>query len=163
VHVVDVTHPNAAEQSETVDQTLRQLGVADKPRLLVLNKVDRLLVNGVPLEQSEEMFRDYARQVRREQPDAVLISARLGWGLHDLLVELERRLAEADIGLTVRIPYQEGRLVNLFRTQGSVELERHDAEGTFLEGRIPAKLWGQFAPYTLYHLETPTGEAGTRQ
>ena len=159
IHVVDVTHPNAAEQSETVDQTLGQLGVADKPRLLVLNKVDRLLVNGIPLEQSEEMFRDYARQVRREQPDAVLISARLGWGLHDLLVGLEHRLAESDVALTVRIPYQQGQLVNLFRTQGLVELEHHDAEGTFIEGRIPAKLRAQFAPYALYPVEAPAGEA----
>jgi GTP-binding protein HflX len=159
VHVVDITHANAAEQSETVDATLAQLGVADKPRLLVLNKVDRLLINGVPIEQSEQMFRDYARQVRRDQPDAVLISARLGWGLHDLLIELERRLAESDVAVTVRIPYAQGKLVNLFRTQGLVEVERHDAEGTWLEGRIPAKLRSQFAPYVLHDLGAIAGQA----
>ncbi|HEX2173920.1 MAG TPA: GTPase HflX [Dehalococcoidia bacterium] len=159
VHVVDITHENAAEQSETVDRTLEQLGAADKPRLLVLNKVDRLLVNGIPLEESEHLFRDYAAQVKRDQPDAVLISARLGWGLHDLLIELERRLAESDVAVAVRIPYAQGKLVNLFRTQGLVETEHHDAEGTFLEGRIPAKLRSQFAPYVLSDLGAPAGQA----
>lgn len=40
VHVVDVSHPDFEEQIQVVDQTLSDLGYADKPRLMVFNKMD---------------------------------------------------------------------------------------------------------------------------
>ena len=40
VHVADVSHPEFAEQIEVVNATLHDLGCADKPQLLVFNKVD---------------------------------------------------------------------------------------------------------------------------
>lgn len=40
VHVVDVSHPDFAEQIEVVNKTLHDLGCADKPELMVLNKMD---------------------------------------------------------------------------------------------------------------------------
>lgn len=40
VHVADVSHPDFAEQIEVVNATLHDLGCADKPQLLVFNKVD---------------------------------------------------------------------------------------------------------------------------
>lgn len=40
VHVVDVSHPDFEEQIQVVDQTLSDLGCADKPRLMVFNKMD---------------------------------------------------------------------------------------------------------------------------
>src|SRR5205085_3602346 len=42
LHVVDITHPNAEEQSQTVESVLADLGVAGKPRVTALNKIDRL-------------------------------------------------------------------------------------------------------------------------
>ena len=40
VHIVDVSHPDFEEQIQVVDQTLSDLGCADKPRLMVFNKMD---------------------------------------------------------------------------------------------------------------------------
>ena len=40
VHVADVSHPDFSEQIEVVNATLHDLGCADKPQLLVFNKVD---------------------------------------------------------------------------------------------------------------------------
>ena len=40
VHVADVSHPDFTEQIEVVNATLHDLGCADKPQLLVFNKVD---------------------------------------------------------------------------------------------------------------------------
>src|SRR5690606_6880842 len=42
LHVVDASHPRADGQREDVERILRQLGLGQKPRLLVWNKVDRL-------------------------------------------------------------------------------------------------------------------------
>ncbi|MFT7267947.1 MAG: GTP-binding protein HflX [Roseivirga sp.] len=42
LHVVDVAHPNFQDQMETVHQTLVDLGAADKPTILIFNKIDKL-------------------------------------------------------------------------------------------------------------------------
>ena len=40
LHVVDISHPNFEEQIQVVNDTLRDIGAADKPTLLVFNKMD---------------------------------------------------------------------------------------------------------------------------
>jgi GTP-binding protein HflX len=41
IHVVDISHPAFEEQIEVVNETLREIGAADKPMLLVFNKIDQ--------------------------------------------------------------------------------------------------------------------------
>ncbi|MVM33116.1 GTPase HflX [Spirosoma sp. HMF4905] len=43
VHVVDVSHPNFEEQIEVVNATLADIKAADKPMVLVFNKMDRFV------------------------------------------------------------------------------------------------------------------------
>ncbi|MPZ22637.1 MAG: GTPase HflX [Dehalococcoidia bacterium] len=84
LHVVDITHPNAAEQSAVVEATLRELDVLDRPTITVLNKVDRFQrsdgagVNG--LEDIDEL-RDLAGMEGRR---ICFVSAARGWGLDTL-------------------------------------------------------------------------------
>ena len=40
VHVVDISHPDFEEQIRVVEETLKELGCADKPSMLVFNKID---------------------------------------------------------------------------------------------------------------------------
>ena len=40
VHVVDISHPDFEEQIRVVEETLKELGCADKPAMLVFNKID---------------------------------------------------------------------------------------------------------------------------
>ncbi len=40
IHVVDISHPDFEEQMQVVDRTLADLGCADKPRLIIFNKMD---------------------------------------------------------------------------------------------------------------------------
>ncbi|MFQ5880780.1 MAG: GTPase HflX [Dehalococcoidia bacterium] len=89
LHVVDITHPNAAEQSQTVEETLARLGMGDKPRLTVLNKVDRLThSDGQPIGELGEL-REFQPSLQYWRPDAVLASAAKGWGLAELLERIE--------------------------------------------------------------------------
>jgi GTP-binding protein HflX len=91
LHVVDLTHPNAAEQAETVEQTLAELGLAHKPRLTLLNKVDLLArPDGTPVRGLADL-EDLAAGPTGAQPDALLMSAERGWGL----TELRERVAQA--------------------------------------------------------------------
>ncbi len=40
LHVVDISHPDFEEQMQVVEQTLKELGCADKPSMVVFNKID---------------------------------------------------------------------------------------------------------------------------
>ena len=40
VHVVDISHPDFEEQISVVENTLRELDCADKPNMIVFNKID---------------------------------------------------------------------------------------------------------------------------
>jgi GTP-binding protein HflX len=48
LHVVDITHPDARQQAETVNGTLDELGLGARPTLLVFNKIDQMGNEGFP-------------------------------------------------------------------------------------------------------------------
>lgn len=91
LHIVDITHKNAASQYHTVEKTLDELGLGDKPVVTVFNKVDLVLpeepatarVATVPFEGGEVPFC---------QADTALVSATEGWGIHLLLDTIRARL-----------------------------------------------------------------------
>lgn len=98
LHVVDITDANAAEQAETVETTLASLGVADKPRLTLLNKVDRLLApSGTPVESLAAV--QQAEGDVEEREDVILISAAKQWGIDELR---QRIIAIVDGGASHR-------------------------------------------------------------
>ena len=94
LHVVDITHPNAAEQAETVEETLGELGVAEKPRLTVLNKVDALArADGAPVRGLADLA-DLSAALGADEGDALLVSAARGWGLGELRERIEALLRD---------------------------------------------------------------------
>ena len=40
LHIVDISHPDFEEQIQVVERTLADLGCADKPQMIVFNKID---------------------------------------------------------------------------------------------------------------------------
>jgi GTPase len=92
VHLVDITHPDADEQFATVEHTIEDLGLADKPRIVAFNKVDLLARS----EGEPGAVRDVEGGLRLEHPEAVLISAGKGWNLDSLLKAIETQLAQID-------------------------------------------------------------------
>jgi GTP-binding protein HflX len=134
LEVVDISHDNAIEQSETVSEILEELDAQDKPRVTALNKIDLL-----------------------EDPDivdttlyshAVPISALKQQGLDVLLSKIAEVLAHSMEVVDVLIPYNKAELVELFHRRGYVDQEEHCIEGVHMNGRIPRSLQGYFAPYT---------------
>jgi GTP-binding protein HflX len=92
LHVVDITHPDAARQSQTVDNTLSSLGLVDRPSVTALNKVDLLEHPRGARLQGLEQLGAFEQSLARHLPNAVLISADRGWGLEDLLERLDAAL-----------------------------------------------------------------------
>jgi len=127
VHVVDASEAQERRtvDMEAVDAVLEEIGVDDKPRLLVLNKADLL-------------DEDERREVLLSHPDAVLVSAQEGEGLDELREKIEAAFAETLTEVELLIPYSEGgRLHELHEVAG--ELERTDREdGVLVHARVPA-------------------------
>ena len=135
LHVIDITHPNALQQSRTVGEVLRDLGATRQPIIVALNKIDRL-----PDPEA-------VAPLLEEFPNSLAISALKGWGLSGLVKRVDELLEASMVPLTVRIPYSEAGLLALFHQRGNVEREEHGEEGVLVEGRIPAALLGRFRPF----------------
>jgi GTPase len=133
LQVVDISHENAIEQSETVHEVLEELNAPDKPEVTALNKIDLL---DDPAEIDINLY-----------PNAVPVSALRQEGLDALLQKLAEVLASSMDHVQVVIPFQRGELVELFHRRGRVDIERHEDNGTFIAGRIPRTLRGYYAPY----------------
>ncbi len=134
LEVVDTSHENAIEQSETVNEILGELEATDKPRVTALNKIDLL---ADPDELDISLY-----------PNAVPISALQKKGLDALREKISAVLASSMIAVQVLLPFNKGDLVELFHRRGYVDSEEHTAEGTFIIGRIPQALRGYYIPYT---------------
>lgn len=135
LHVVDISHPNALNQFESVQQTLDELGAHHIPVITALNKVDQL------------RDPDSAREVVSRMSNAVTISALDGTGLKDLLRVIQEELYETYASIHVRLPYQQGALISLFHESGQVERIEHGRGGVVMHGRVPGRLLAQFSSW----------------
>ncbi len=133
LEVVDISHENALEQNETVNEVLKELQVVAKPRVTALNKIDLL---DEPDEVDTSLY-----------PNAVAVSALRGTGLVTLGEMIAQVLAASMDTVLVVIPFTKGELVELFYRRGYVEFEEHQADGTQIYGRIPRSLRAYYAPY----------------
>ncbi len=92
LHVVDISHPNAFEQTQTVESTLRELGVDGKPVLLALNKVDRLRDEDGNVAEDFDHAKAIILGAGAPPPNVALISAAQRWGLDALRRRIEGAL-----------------------------------------------------------------------
>ena len=148
LHIVDMSHPNALNQYQSVQNTLEEIGAGHIPTVTALNKIDRL-------KQPEA-----ARETTRQYPKAIAISARKGTGLPELLDLVKRELYETYTPILVRLPYQQGALISLFHEAGQVDRIEHQRGGVLMQGRIPGRLAAQFSAWqtTTHHQPEPEEE-----
>ena len=153
LHVVDITHPNAADQVSAVEETLEEIGVTDKPVVMAFNKIDELEqsphneLHKNNLDGAGGEGRVTLGEWQEEYPDAVAISARERVGLDALLQRVEQTLGSGLVAIRVRIPYNATELVNTFHRKGIVESEDYSPRGTLIEGKIPLALAREFEEY----------------
>jgi GTP-binding protein HflX len=140
LHVLDITHPNAEQQTQTVLDTLQELHADERPMLTVLYKVDRL--DGVDETEVGRLASELGLP-----DDYVAVSAQQGWGLETLLKRIEATIGDRMATIEAFIPYRRNDLVALWRQRGVVEEERYEADGTYIAGRLPAAVAGQVAQF----------------
>ncbi len=137
IHVVDVTHPNAREQIEAVEDTLAELEVDNLPAVIALNKTD--LLDGAGVDTS---------RLNLQHP-AVQVSALTGDGIDALLATIEATMTKYLRPFHVLLPYDRGDLLSLIYERGQVDTESHKAEGIEIYGFLPPRLAPYFEEYML--------------
>jgi len=162
VHVVDITHQNAAEQVTVVEQTLKELGLSEKPVIMALNKIDRLL--GLKAQEANNDGSSLTEGVRHEAiqglveslrrmplsppyRDAIAISALQGIGLDDLLKRVAEELGQGRVDITLHVPFDQGDIVASLHKRGSVVWERYTKTGVELQVRVPRLMVPALRPY----------------
>ena len=138
LHVVDASVPEdeLLAMLDAVDDVLVEVGAAEKPRLLVLNKVDRL---------DDER----RRELSYRHPQAVQVSAETGEGLDRLGEEIEAKFLSSLRRMELLVPYEEGsRLSELHDVAG--EMEREDTPaGVRVRARVPAGAAARFERFSV--------------
>lgn len=136
LHVADASAPEDEldVMIKAVDKVLDDIEAASIPRLLVLNKVDRI--------DSEQ--RSY---LKRNYPDAIFISALQGDGL-DFLQERVKQFFDAGLELVeLFFSYGDGRVIgDIHRIATNVELE-NTPEGVIVRARLPREYVSRFSRY----------------
>lgn len=135
LHVADISHKNAAQQIEAVEDTLAEIDAAHIPRLLVLNKTDSL--QGALPEVGH--IDNYV--------ETLAISARHGQGLEQLLSAIKDAVERQRTRLDVVIPYQAGKVYSELNDKQYIESERTSEAGWELRLRLPQADAARYQPF----------------
>ncbi len=120
LHVIDASDPMAGRYAASVHETLDELGMAEKPRLQVFNKLDAIT------ERAE-----VAVLLGRLKP-AVMVSALTGEGLEDLLSFLHRKAVAGRIEVTIRFDCTDGKRLAIVNRLGAVNRTRYDGDDVIM-------------------------------
>jgi len=131
--VSDVSNPHHAELEHEVHKILAELGVADRPLVRVLNKVDRLTP------EQRQSYENESQATGAGGP--VLISAFTGEGIEELLARIDAALpVDPAVKLTLRMPLTEGRKLALVHALGRVLSSTVDDGHMRLDAEVPASV-----------------------
>ncbi|GAA1353556.1 GTPase HflX [Falsarthrobacter nasiphocae] len=128
LHVVDVSHPDPEGQIQAVRQVLAEVDAHTLPEIIVLNKAD-----------AADPF--VVERVRQKEPRSILVSARTGEGIDELLELISVSIPRPDVTLELLVPYTQGQVLARLHEDDSEILEQeHLADGTRVVVRVRKSL-----------------------
>jgi GTP-binding protein HflX len=146
LQVTDISNPRHAELDEEVVKILQELGVADRPRLHIFNKIDRLAP-----EDREEVARIANMGTHSGNGAAsrsAFVSAETGEGLENLLAQIDAALPIDPITrIRLRLPMSEGRTLAMVHACGRVLSSEATGEQISLEAEVPETLARRLAEF----------------
>ncbi|MEU6780917.1 GTPase HflX [Nonomuraea angiospora] len=129
LHVVDGSHPDPEGQLAAVREVLADIeGASEIREIVVINKADA----------AEQ---DVIDRIMRRERDCVVVSARTGRGIPELMEVIERELPRLDHEIHLLVPYNRGDLISRAHKEGEVLSVEHVEDGTILHARVLPSLW----------------------
>lgn len=122
LHVVDVSNPHADSQILTVYETLKGLGITDKPVVTAFNKIDK--VAEMPV--IKDLSADYI----------VNISAKKELGFDSLSTALSEVINQSRKYIETTVPYSEAALISRIHASGAVLEEEYREDGIYIRAYV---------------------------
>jgi GTP-binding protein HflX len=137
LHLVDISHPAAAEQAATTLEVLKELGATDKPIITVLNKIDKCTQPST------------VNRLRLTHPKTVVISALEGTGFSQLEEIMLQELDKQRRKVTLRIPQSEYGIVTEVMRIGNIIEQEYEENDIVLQVSVPISLANKLKKYTV--------------
>ncbi|MBT3377772.1 MAG: GTPase HflX [Lentisphaerae bacterium] len=125
IEVVDASSPHTDDHHQTTRRVLGELGAGDKHVMTVLNKIDLL---------PDPIAR---RRLQRHFPGSVLVSARTGEGLEELVEALADELGRMLRTIDLFIPHSRYDVVAKLHRTSRIVSERHEDDGIAISAAVP--------------------------
>jgi len=133
IHVVDASNPAAEKQMYVVYETLRKLGVKDKPIITVFNKQDRV--------EKEVILKDLNADV------SIKTSVYNGAGVDELIENLERIVLKNNILVEEILDFKDAGLLQTIRKDGTLLEEEYLPQGIRVKAYVPKELYGKIQAF----------------
>ena len=129
IHVVDASNPQMEEQMHVVYETLRELGVEDRPVVTLFNKQDLLTGDS----RQKDFRADYS----------ILVSAKTGQGLEELKKALLEIICKDQIYVERLYDFSEAGKIQLIRSRGQLLEESYVPEGIEVRAYVPQDIYSK--------------------
>jgi len=136
LHVVDGSHPDPEGQISAVRTVLAEIGADKVPEVIVINKADA----------ADPMV---IARLRQREPHSVVVSARTGEGVDDVLRVVEDELPRLGVEFEALVPYARGDLIDRIHQHGEIDSMEHTGDGTLVRGRANEALAGELASFSV--------------
>ena len=128
IHVVDSSNPDAPAHMHVVYETLKKLGVKDKPVITLFNKSDVAADPGLKDLNCEKYLN---------------VSAKTGEGLDAFIDTMEKLLLESKVSVESVIGYKDAGVIDRIRKDGTLLEEKYLPEGIGIKAYISKELYGK--------------------
>ena len=135
LHVADASHEWVHQEIEAVRAVLRELGCDEKDRLLVLNKVDKIVDPSV------------RTVLAQRYPGALFVSAQTGEGAAALIEAVQQRVSGRDLRVKLSANYRNGRLMQYIARHAKVQRQDYDEKAATIEAVLPAARVGELRSF----------------
>ena len=129
IHVVDASNPQMEEQMHVVYETLRELGVEDRPVVTLFNKQDLLTGDS----RQKDFRADYS----------IPVSAKTGQGLEELKEALLEIIRKDQIYVERLYDFSEAGKIQLIRSRGQLLEESYVPEGIEVRAYVPQDIYSK--------------------
>lgn len=128
LHLVDISHYKAKEQSDAVYKVLESIGANDKPVITALNKIDKV-EDMVVIEKAKAYF-----------INAIPISALKREGLDELIKRIISHTNKLMVDIKMEVPMSDAGTLNLIYENGFVTARSYKDNIVFIEAQIPIRV-----------------------
>jgi len=142
IHVVDRSNEDYKSQIEVTNDTLKQIGAGHIPAIYAYNKAD-LIKSDVLQDNIEEKL------VLVSEEDTVLISAKKGDGMKELIELICKRLYPNEVRAKILIPYHLGALMAKINASTNILSSISEEEGMVYEIECNEQIYQQVEAYVL--------------